>query len=103
MALARKVEREARECCLPYIQQYGQPAMHTTKTFPPAASYADYVNQEQELLALLDLFDACVHIREAAIAAHKSLCGNEAHVKLEIHAQICGVSPEEFESLMNTP
>ncbi len=99
----RKVTQEAHECCLPYIEKYGQSAVHTLKAFPPAASYAEYANQEKELLALLDLFGACIHIRRVAISAHRSLCGNDVHRATAKSASYCGMDPEDFEAMMNNP
>lgn len=96
-----KVVQQAHECCLPYLEKYGQSALHTVKTFPPAESYADYANQEKELLALLDLFGACIHIRKAAISAHRCLCGNEKHRATIKSASYCNMYPEDFEAMMN--
>jgi hypothetical protein len=99
----RVVVREARECCEFFVDKYDQPTQLIIDAFSTAASYAEYADQAKELRAILDQTDACDHVKEAATATHKSLCGNEAHVALENHAWFCGVSTEEFEAIMGTP
>jgi hypothetical protein len=99
MPYNRTIVQEAHACCEPYIEQNGQPASRTVEAFPPAATYADYANQEQELDAHLDQFGACVHIREITVRTHRTLCGNDEHRATAKRALLFGMDPVDFAAM----
>lgn len=102
--LVRCVTVDACACSQPFIDKFGQPALHVFSTYPTAASYREYLEQDDALHVMLDRESACVHVREIAVRTHKTLCGNDRHLAIAKRA-LCfpGIDPELAEAFLANP